>query len=74
MGSSQGDQWLNGIVSFFPSAAPGLGKVDSAFHSFSRSMSTKLAWDLNTRVSRQTGHLTETSAHAPQRLKSRKLR
>ncbi|GFX86682.1 hypothetical protein TNCV_1408801 [Trichonephila clavipes] len=38
-------------------------------------MSTKLAWELNTgSFSRQTYHLTEASAHAPQRLRSRKLR
>ncbi|GFV68666.1 hypothetical protein TNCV_4883651 [Trichonephila clavipes] len=33
-------------------------------------MSTKFAWKLNTGVSCQTDHLTETSAHAQQRLRS----
>ncbi|GFY05842.1 hypothetical protein TNCV_4405091 [Trichonephila clavipes] len=32
-------------------------------------MSTKLAWELNIWVSRQTYHVTETSAHAPQGLR-----
>ncbi|GFX24687.1 integrase catalytic domain-containing protein [Trichonephila clavipes] len=34
-------------------------------------MSTKLAWELNVGVSRQTDHLTGTSAHAPQGPRSR---
>ncbi|GFW67566.1 hypothetical protein TNCV_3392371 [Trichonephila clavipes] len=52
-------QWLNGSVSPFHSTGPGLSKVDSA---------------LSVWVSRQTDHLTETSAHAPHRLRSRKLK
>ncbi|GFX40863.1 uncharacterized protein TNCV_3760841 [Trichonephila clavipes] len=35
-------------------------------------MSTKLAWGLNTEVSLQTDHLIGTSAHTPQRPRSRK--
>ncbi|GFY17410.1 hypothetical protein TNCV_658231 [Trichonephila clavipes] len=47
---------------------PFLGKVDSAFQPFSRSINEyqASAWELNTGVSRQTDHLTGTSDHAPQ--------
>ncbi|GFX98227.1 hypothetical protein TNCV_4908701 [Trichonephila clavipes] len=33
-------------------------------------MTTKIAWELNRRGLLQTDHLTKTSAHAPQRLRS----
>ncbi|GFU47012.1 DDE_3 domain-containing protein [Trichonephila clavipes] len=57
---------------------PRLGKVDSAFHFFSRSISEYQAC-LKTEhfaqgVSHQTDHFTETFAHGPQQLRSRKLR
>ncbi|GFW13628.1 hypothetical protein TNCV_1210941 [Trichonephila clavipes] len=46
---------------------PGQGKVDSAFHSYSGSKKGEpsLLGNLTLRVSRQTDHLTGTSAHAP---------
>ncbi|GFV67037.1 hypothetical protein TNCV_357221 [Trichonephila clavipes] len=45
----------------------GLGKVDSAFHHFSGSINEYQAGSETKQwvVSRQTDHLTETSAHAP---------
>ncbi|GFV36078.1 DUF4817 domain-containing protein [Trichonephila clavipes] len=57
-------------------ATPGLVKVDSSFHPFSGSIvsSKRFLESLTLGVSRQTNHLTGTSAYASQRLRSRKLR
>ncbi|GFX05484.1 hypothetical protein TNCV_1008061 [Trichonephila clavipes] len=50
-----------------PRLNPGLGKVDSAFHPFSRSIKLpSLLGNLTLGVSRQVDHQTGTSAHSPQ--------
>ncbi|GFW60771.1 transposable element Tcb2 transposase [Trichonephila clavipes] len=55
---------------------PELGKIDSAFHPFSGSIkrAPSLLDNLTLGVSRQTDHLTRTSAHAPQGPRSCLLR
>ncbi|GFS89201.1 hypothetical protein TNCV_1259391 [Trichonephila clavipes] len=56
---------------------PGLSKVDSAIHPFSGSIKgvpSLRAWELNNGGTRQTDHLLGTTSHAPEHLRSRKLK
>ncbi|GFX00868.1 hypothetical protein TNCV_4578351 [Trichonephila clavipes] len=56
---------LNGSVSRFRATGERLGKVNSAFHTFSGSINEyQASLEAEHWVSRQIDHLSETSAHA----------